>query len=106
MQFAAIRMHSVSILVLIIVTLAWTSEARQLRPATIEANRRLPNRLWRRRVHVHNTESFVSRDSTQVDISAEVENSYEKQSRRVQDLTESHDPSAFQPSFARAIPIA
>ncbi|KAA1101322.1 hypothetical protein PGT21_016783 [Puccinia graminis f. sp. tritici] len=98
MQFAAIRMHSVSILVLIIVTLAWTSKA--------QANRRLPNRLWRRRVHIHNTESFVSRDSTQVDISAEVENSYEKESRRVQDLTESRDPSAFQPSFARAIPIA
>ncbi|OAV92948.1 hypothetical protein PTTG_27487 [Puccinia triticina 1-1 BBBD Race 1] len=103
MQFSAMRMAPLSILVIVLVTLAWTSQSRQLRPAKY-SYQQLPNRFWRRRVHMMDRDSFVSGDSS-LGITTGVENFSQDETRDPDDFSDPRGLAEVHATFVRAIPI-
>ncbi|KAH9472142.1 hypothetical protein Pst134EA_002767 [Puccinia striiformis f. sp. tritici] len=107
MNLSAPRMPHLSVLILIFVTLAWTSQARQLRPGNTGSNRQLSNRLWKRRVHIHQTEFYEENVNT-LDVGISDGSHYQGDYRQVEENTESGNTqnlNQMKTSFVRPIPI-
>ncbi|PLW13803.1 hypothetical protein PCANC_07029 [Puccinia coronata f. sp. avenae] len=104
MKLSGTRLPQLSVLMLILIAMAWTSQARQLRPASTRSNRQISNRLSKRRVHHESYDSY-HKNEVPLDIEVIPESQYEDELREVVDSSTNIGPSEMRASFVRAVPI-